>query len=116
MNIDKWLNRTINNDTMPCYQEHYSKEIYNDTEEDDMSDQMNKNKYHADILFKQMIDYSYDNNFDYTVYNSEKKNYMDCNLMYGNMKDSFYKFCYENSVRYPNKYQPLKPIPINKST
>jgi len=50
----------------------------------------NTNRYHANMLFRQLTDYAYNRNFDYC---DRKHNVMDIS-----MKKSFYKFCHENSI------------------
>ena len=57
----------------------------------------NTNRYHANSLFRQLIDHSYDNNFDYELYNDETSKYDRVNIMDVELKKSFYKFCYDNS-------------------
>jgi hypothetical protein len=53
---------------------------------------INTNRYHANYLFRQLIDYAIENNMKYTF--QEK-----CIgfLVDKSMKDNFYKFCYNNS-------------------
>lgn len=58
----------------------------------------NTNRYHANMLFRMMVDYSYDKGFDYVLHDPEtKKKYVEFNLMDKELKESFYKFCYENT-------------------
>lgn len=57
----------------------------------------NTNRYHANLLFRQLIDVSYDNNYDYELYNANMDEQINVNLMDITMKKSFYKFCYDNS-------------------
>ncbi|MCJ7637675.1 MAG: hypothetical protein MUO21_09330 [Nitrososphaeraceae archaeon] len=55
------------------------------------------NIFHANMLFRMMIDYAYENNFDYVLHDPEtKKPYHKFNLMDKELKYSFYNFCYEN--------------------
>ncbi|ARF09447.1 hypothetical protein Indivirus_1_70 [Indivirus ILV1] len=58
----------------------------------------NTNRYHANLLFRMMVDYSYENNFDYELHDPETGNVaLKFNLMDKELKQSFYKFCYENT-------------------
>ncbi len=58
----------------------------------------NTNRYHANMLFRMMVDYSYDHNFDYILHDPEtKKKYLEFNLMDRELKEPFYKFCFENT-------------------
>jgi hypothetical protein len=67
----------------------------------------NTNRNHANTLFRQLIDYSFDNNFDYNLFNYNSNEYELINLMDVSMKKSFYKFCYDysfkNNILYPIK-------------
>lgn len=58
----------------------------------------NTNRYHANLLFRQLIDYSHSNNLNYELcdeitFEIDKLDIMDVSL-----KNSFYKFCYDNST------------------
>lgn len=57
----------------------------------------NTNRYHANSLFRQLIDFSYDNNYNYNIYNVNAREYINVNLMDLSLKESFYKFCHDNS-------------------
>ena len=56
----------------------------------------NTNRYHANSLFRQLLDHSINNEFNYLL-NDENKEKMHFNLIDNSLKNSFYKFCYENS-------------------
>ena len=73
------------NETKLLYTDH----IYIDPE---------TNRYHANMLLRMMIDYAYESKFDYTLKNPETKEiYVRFNLMDKQLKNVFYKFCYENT-------------------
>lgn len=56
------------------------------------------NRFHANMLFRMMIDYAYENNLDYILHDPEtKKPYHKFNLMDKELKHSFYDFCYKNT-------------------
>jgi len=115
MNIDKWLNTKIDNDIIPYHENYYHDREYYllDSTNDKINDTTdNTNKYHVETLFRQMIDYSGVNNFNYTIYNCDKEDYIDCNLLEVTLRDSFYKFCYDHSTK-PVQL-PSRPIPIKK--
>lgn len=55
------------------------------------------NRFHANMLFRMMIDYAYEHDFDYVLHDPEtKKPYHKFNLMDKELKQSFYNFCYNN--------------------
>lgn len=54
------------------------------------------NRYHTNMLFRELVDYAYENNFDYILHNPEtKEKYAEFNLMDKELKTSFYKFCHD---------------------
>lgn len=55
----------------------------------------NTNRYHANYLFRKLVDYSYDNKLEYLYPNPYKKELI--NLMDKSLKESFYRFCHNNS-------------------
>lgn len=57
----------------------------------------NTNRYHSNLLFRQLIDFSHDNNHEYAIYNTKYNEHIDVNLMDVSLKESFYKFCKDNS-------------------
>ncbi len=57
----------------------------------------NTNRYHANSLFRQLIDFSYDNKFEYDLYDPETGTIEGVNLMDKSQKRSFYEFCYRES-------------------
>ncbi|QKF94026.1 hypothetical protein QKU48_gp0568 [Fadolivirus algeromassiliense] len=59
----------------------------------------NTNRYHANSLFRQLIDYSYNNNYDYNIYDPDTRQVSLNNLMDKALKKSFYKFCYDNTYK-----------------
>ena len=57
----------------------------------------NTNRFHCNTLFKQLVDYSIFNNYEYDIYDdliNELRNYP---LIYPEFKEEFYKFCFENT-------------------
>lgn len=109
MNLDKWLNTNINNNEYPCHKSYYNSDFYGLS---DNKFKANTNGYHANTLFKQMIDYANCNNLCYKIYDPEKEDYVDCDLFDITIKDSFYKFCYDNSVKDIAFQNPTRPTPI----
>ncbi len=59
----------------------------------------NTNRYHANYLFRKLIDFAQDNDFNYYIYDKKTKEYKACDLMDKSLKDVFYKFCYDNTYR-----------------
>jgi len=57
----------------------------------------NTYRYHANYLFKKIIDYVEHNGCMYEYYDSRKGKTMKFKLFDKNMKDAFYKFCYDNT-------------------
>ena len=57
----------------------------------------NTNRYHANLLFRKLVDFSFDNDYDYTIYNANDDEQINVNLMDVSLKKSFYKFCHDNS-------------------
>jgi hypothetical protein len=56
------------------------------------------NRYHTNMLFRMLVDYSYNNEFDYSLHDPETNEpYANFNLMDRSLKTSFYKFCFEYS-------------------
>lgn len=53
---------------------------------------INTNRYHANSLFRQLIDYTIKNNMKYILQGDNIGSLFD-----KSMKDNFYKFCYEKS-------------------
>ena len=109
-----WLKLKLNvNDDMNYYYiSKYEKEAYYDVNDIDEQNKIsnenqsytdyiyiepNTNQYHANMLFRRLIDYSIDNNFTYSIYDDKNNDYIQCDLMDKTLKKSFYKFCYENS-------------------
>src|SRR5690349_11629843 len=105
MNIDKWLRTEIDNDIVPYHENYHNDKEYGTN---------NTNKYHAETLFRQMLDYSDANNFNYSIYNCQKEDYIDCNLLDVSLRDSFYKFCYDHSTKQNELQVPTKPTPMKK--
>jgi len=63
----------------------------------------NTNRYHANYLFKQIIDNCINNNLVYD-FSDEDGNVESLLLFDVNMKDKFYKFCYDNTTKSKSKY------------
>ncbi|ARF11331.1 hypothetical protein Klosneuvirus_1_188 [Klosneuvirus KNV1] len=116
MNIDKWLNTNIDNNQYPLHRNQYGEDVYNlpDKNNEHIKFKPNINGYHADTLYKQLIDYTYENDIYYKIYDSEKKDYVNCSLFDTTMKDSFYQFCYKNSIKKSDEHGPTRPIPFMK--
>ncbi len=119
--LNSWLDsETVFKNEQPpeMYYSTYTKDAYYSTKENDsdlkhMSKKFIKddnefldhiyidpatNRYHANMLFRMMIDYAYENNFDYALHDPEtRKPYLKFNLMDKELKQSFYNFCYENT-------------------
>lgn len=110
MNLDKWLNTNINNDLLPQYKNLYKEDEYGLS---DNKYKVNTNGHHVNTLFKKMIDYTNGNDIYYKIYDQTKEDYVECTLFDTTMKDSFYKFCYENSVKNTDQ-QPTRPTPIKR--
>lgn len=107
--------------TLKPYKSKYNKEIYyteNDedceflcdlkdnnnlqTELDNYDDHLfippNTNRYHTNSLFRQLIDFSIENEFSNNYFVDDGKNgYMKCNIIDRSLKKAFYKFCHDNS-------------------
>jgi len=109
MNIDKWLNTKIDNNQYPLHRKKYGDDVYNlsDKKDEHIKYKPNINGYHTDTLYKQLIDCAYDNY--YKIYDPEKNDYVVYNLFDVTMKDSFYQFCYTNSVKKSNEHHPTRP-------
>lgn len=116
INITNWLDSKISDtDAISHYISQYERDTYyntNDVDEQkkDIPDEEKKyidhmyiepdtKRYHANMLFRRLLDYSIDNNFTYNIYDEENNDYEWCDLIDKTLKESFYKFCYENSVR-----------------
>jgi len=56
----------------------------------------NTNRFHSNLLFRQLVDFSHDNNHEYAIYNTNHNEHIDVNLMDVSLKKSFYKFCKDN--------------------
>jgi len=63
----------------------------------------NTNRYHANYLFRKLIDTTKNNNYiynnEYNEYNEETNNYKSINLIDISLKKAFYKFCYDNTIK-----------------
>ena len=59
------------------------------------------NRYHANLLFKRLMDYCVNNNLTYKCRNPYTGNIEEVPLIYTDFKNAFYKFCYDNT--YKNK-------------
>jgi len=57
----------------------------------------NTNRYHANYLFKRMVQYSINNNMYYDVEDPYKDVYRTELLVEPDIKEAFYKFCYHNT-------------------
>ena len=57
----------------------------------------NTNRYHANTLFRQLIDFAYDNKCEYDVYDPKTRKIEKINLMDKSQKRVFYEFCYRES-------------------
>lgn len=77
MDIDKWLNTDSGNHIL--------------------------NKEHVNMLFKKMMDCTYDNNFNYKVYDNNSKKRIKCDILDSSMEGSFNDFCYNHSVKFHDK-------------
>lgn len=52
------------------------------------------NRYHANFLFKQLVDYGVRNNLIYKIYDPKDKKWHKFPLVHPVFKDAFYNFCY----------------------
>lgn len=59
----------------------------------------NTNRYHSNYLFRQLIDFAYDNKYAYDIYDSESGITEKFNIMDKSLKSTFYKFCYNNTYK-----------------
>ena len=57
----------------------------------------NSNRHHTNYLFKQLVDCSDYNNMNYVI--SDSKNTQDIPYIDVNIKDAFYKFCQDNTLK-----------------
>lgn len=57
----------------------------------------NTNRYHANYLFKRMVDYVYENEMFYEIGDLENETYNVMALVEPSLKNSFYEFCYNNT-------------------
>jgi len=57
----------------------------------------NTNRYHANSLFRQLVDFSHDNDYVYDTYDTTTHKQTKFHLMNASMKESFYRFCCDNS-------------------
>lgn len=57
----------------------------------------NTNRYHANYLFKRMVDYAYENDMIYEIGDLETQSYISTPLVTPSLKHAFYSFCYKNS-------------------
>lgn len=55
------------------------------------------NRHHANFLFKRLVDFCDNNDFNYCSLNPSTYEYETMNLIDTSFKDSFYKFCYDNT-------------------
>jgi hypothetical protein len=128
INIEKWLDAKVNDEdileyneineyTIPHYTSKYKKDVYYGTNDIDDVDSVydvdsemnnymdhvliypNTNRYHANMLFRQLIDYSIDNNFMYDIYDAGLNEHKSYTLLNKTFKESFYKFCYMHSKK-----------------
>ena len=72
-------------------------EYANDTREIDIIIPPNSNRYHANYLFKKMVDYSIENNMCYGIEDPNFGTYGSHMLIYPELKRAFYSFCCNNS-------------------
>lgn len=114
--LETWLDTKVkNNDLVVPYASIYMKDAYyfKDTELDidknsnehiintDCLDHIyidpSTNRYHANMLFRMLVDYAYESDMDYILHDPETtKPYLKFNLMDRSLKKAFYKFCSEN--------------------
>ena len=116
--LEKWLDTKTKDDTLPDpYYSTYQKEAYYSNQDIDLKNSSKitvpennadyadhiyidpkTNRYHANMLFRMLIDYAYENDLDYELHDPEtKKPYLKFNLMDKQLKKSFYQFCFENT-------------------
>ena len=57
----------------------------------------NTNRYHANYLFKRMVDFTYNNDMLYEIGNPSTQSYDTVPLITPSFKHAFYAFCYNNS-------------------
>lgn len=116
---DKQLDKfAINEYSLRPYRSHYDKTCYYKKDDSDMeannhymqldtgtpyNDHIflypNTNRYHANYLFRKMIDVSYDGEFNYLLHNEDSHATSLFNLMDVEFKEPFYKFCYKNTSK-----------------
>lgn len=126
--MEHWLNSKVNDEqldkfttseySLRPYKSHYDKTCYYKKNDSDMkanskymqldeeniyNDHIflypNTNRYHANYLFRKMIDISYDENFNYLFHDEDIQSNSLFNLMDVEFKESFYEFCYKNTSK-----------------
>jgi len=92
---DEWetINRNSKNDTNT----ESSLEDTPDNREIDIFIPPNTNRYHANYLFKKMVDFSVDNYLFYDIDDPETETQRTEILVDPSLKEAFYAFCYTNS-------------------
>lgn len=113
--LEIWLDTKVKKNIVEPYSSIYNRDAYYHLQDIDMInyDMSNHNvnteymdhiyidpstnRYHANMLFRMLIDYAYESDMDYTLNDPEtRKPYLEFNLMDRSLKKDFYKFCYEN--------------------
>lgn len=96
---DKWETVTNNKSKDVGQNKHQEEDDDNsdDTREIDVIIPPNSNRYHANYLFKKMVDYSIKNDQCYDIEDPKMGIYESHILIDPSLKDAFYAFCYNNS-------------------
>jgi hypothetical protein len=113
--MENWLNNKVNdkylgqydmNSSVMIYDSKYDKVVYYEVGDSDML-AIDKNdvgqedyeiyKYDANLLFRQMIDFSIGNNMTFLVKSGKDNDVLNIDLLGSQMKEAFYGFCFDNT-------------------
>jgi hypothetical protein len=116
---DKYLGQYDMNSSVMIYDSKYDKVVYYEVGDSDMlaidkndvgqedyeiykyDDSLfiypNTNRYHANLLFRQMIDFSIGNNMTFLVKSGKDNDVLNIDLLGSQMKEAFYGFCFDNT-------------------
>lgn len=92
--LDNYVERYVSNDVILSGKFDKEKQ-----EEKEVLIPPSTNRYHANYLFKKLVDYAYNNNYSYNIYDKKTGKYINMHVFDKDMKSPFYEFCFSKTSK-----------------